>query len=135
MQKHDAAAAQVPGELAGDADLFIGVLLPRAGALRISEQSRERLAERAEVCAGALLALRASALVLTDRASADPPSTPDVCLGDLELTWLDVVGVDIGLADGWLSVVHGDRERFVGVHGDLGCLPVAVPDPVGVVGW
>ena len=52
------------------------------------------------------------------------------------LTWLDVVGVDVGLAGGgWLGVVHGDRERFFGVHGDLGCVPVSVPDPVGRVGW
>jgi hypothetical protein len=73
VQQHDVAAVQVPGELAGDADLFIGALLPRAGALRISDQSRKGLAERAEARSGALLALRASALVLTDGASACRP--------------------------------------------------------------
>jgi hypothetical protein len=61
VQKHDAAAAQVPGELAGDADLFIGVLLPRAAALRISDQSHKGQAEQAEARLGACLALRVGA--------------------------------------------------------------------------
>jgi hypothetical protein len=74
VQQHDVAAAQVPGELAGNADLCVGALLPCAGALWISAQPRKGLAERSEARAGALLALRASALVLTDGASAGRPT-------------------------------------------------------------
>lgn len=73
VQQHDITAIQVLGEMAGGADLCIGALLPRAGALRLSGQPREGLAERAEARAGAFLALCASALVLTDRASACRP--------------------------------------------------------------
>ena len=36
---------------------------------------------------------------------------------------------------GWLGVARGGRECCVGVHGDLGGVPVVVSDPVGVVGW
>src|ERR1019366_7214448 len=74
VQQHDAAAAQVPGELAGDADLFICSLLPRASALRISDHPRQGLAERAEAGSGACLALWASPRVVTDGASACRPA-------------------------------------------------------------
>jgi hypothetical protein len=54
----------------------------------------------------------------------------------LSSSGLDVVGVDVGPAPGgWLGAVHGDRECFLGVHGDLGWVLVAVSDAVGVVGW
>jgi hypothetical protein len=80
VQHHDVVAAQMSGELAGDADLCVGALLPRAGAVRLCGQSREGQAERAEVCAGALLALCASALVLADRACACRPSGRSACV-------------------------------------------------------
>jgi hypothetical protein len=45
---------------------------------------------------------------------------------------LDVVDVDLA-ARRWRSVVHGNRERLFRVHGDLGRVPVAVPDPMGLL--
>lgn len=46
VQQHDVVALEVFGELVGDADLCVGALLPRVGALRVSGQPREGLAER-----------------------------------------------------------------------------------------
>jgi hypothetical protein len=75
----------VLGELVGDADFSVGSLLPRARALRISDQAREGLADRSEARTGAVLALCASALVFADRASACGAS---IRSGRLELSWV-----------------------------------------------
>jgi hypothetical protein len=80
VQHHDVVGAQMSGELAGDADLCVSAVLPRAGAVRLCGQSREGQAERAEVCAGALLALCASALIRADRACAGRPSGRSACV-------------------------------------------------------